>query len=519
MKTQVVFLLLLLLFVSFVTQAKYIPDESKSTEEMMTFAVENEVLVDTIAQLQKIDSLDSEIYVPDSWDLGLDSLLNAWHIKYYVEKKENSGYREAVVGNDSIYVERLSKLNNIIELPYNEIIRDCINLYVDRRRSSVEYMLGLENFYFPMIEQALDENGLPDELKYLAVVESALNPVALSKAGASGLWQFMLVTGKQYNLEINSLVDERRDPLKATYAACEYFKDMYKIYGDWTLVIAAYNCGPGNVNKAIKRAKGSTDYWTIYPYLPRETRTYVPLFIAATYIMNYHAYHQLNPAQMILPTTTDTIMVDQTIHFDQISEVLNVEKEMLRALNPQYKKDIIPGHSKLRPIKLPALKTFEFITLHDSIINYKKEELFANRTYVGDKAPNQEKVVHRVVSGENLHIIGNKYGVTASEIRKWNGLKSSRVVAGKRLTIYVDNGGYASVDKASPSTTSTASIASTNSSKNRNEFTTYKVKSGESFYTIARKYPGYTHSDLMKINNTTSGRKLRVGQIIKVPKA
>ena len=482
----------------------------------------------------KIDNsiVDSQICVPESWDMSLDSLINSWHVKYYVEKKDNPGYKEAVMGSDEVYVDRLSRLNNVMELPYNEVVRNCINLYVDRRRSSVEYMLGLESFYFPMIEEALDKNGLPDELKYLAVVESALNPVALSRAGASGLWQFMLPTGKQYGLEINSLVDERRDPLKATYAACEYFKDMYRLYGDWTLVIAAYNCGPGNVNKAIKRANGSTDYWKMYPYLPKETRSYVPLFIAATYVMNYHAHHQLYPVQTSLPLATDTVVINQSIHFDQIADVLKVDKELLRVLNPQYKKDIVPGNSKPRAIKLPAHKAYAFVGLEDSIASHRKDELFANRTYTGEGSLDQEKVIHRVVKGETLLTIGNKYGVTAANIRKWNGLKSNRVGAGRRLTIYVDNAGYANAPAPSgktvknAQTTATASTAPKKTptssakpkvSKPTSEYATYKVKSGDSFYTIAKKYPGYTHNDLKRINNIKND-KLVVGQVIKVPK-
>ena len=476
---------------------------------------------------------DSSMIVPESWDANLDSLLNSWHVKHYTRKTQNPGYQENIQACDSVYVSRLACLPRIMELPYNDVVRNCIDLYVDRRRNMVEYMLGLENFYFPMIEQALDENGLPLELKYLAVVESALNPTALSRAGASGLWQFMLPTGKMYGLEINSLVDERRDPLKATYAACKYFKDMYAVYGDWNLVIAAYNCGPGNVNKAIKRAGGKTDYWAIYPYLPKETRLYVPFFIAANYAMNYYAQHQLYPVQTELPTSTDTVMIDRQIHFDQISEVLGIEKEQLRALNPQYKKDIIPGNlSKSYALKLPALHAYNFVGLVDSISNHRANELFANRTYVGkNSGNNKEKVTHKVTKGETLVSIGNKYGVTASNIRKWNGLKSNKVASGRRLTLYVDNGGYASANTSSDSNKPTVSEKSTASTKvevknktktksvlseNSKSYGRYKVKSGDSYYTIAKKFPGYTPSDLMKLNNTKNS-SLKVGQYINVP--
>lgn len=483
------------------------------------------VLDENVLDDTKSSTIDDTFFVPESWDVNLDSMASSQYVKYYIDKNAHPGYSEAVVASDSVYVDRLSRLNNIIELPYNSTVRNCIDLYADRRRNTVEYMLGLENFYFPMIEQALDENGLPLELKYLAVVESALNPVALSRVGASGLWQFMLTTGKQYGLEINSLVDERRDPLKATYAACEYFKDMYRIYGDWTLVIAAYNCGSGNVNKAIRRA-GSSDYWKIYPYLPRETRLYVPLFIAATYVMNYYANHQLRPVQTNLPIAVDTVMVNQAVHFDQIANVLNIDKELIRVLNPQYKRDIIPGNSKPRALKLPALQAYAFVEKESSIVNYRKDELFANRTYAGAAGSSKEKIIHKVKKGETAVSIGNRYGVTAANIRKWNRLKSNRISTGRRIAVYVDNGGYAD-NSSSVSSSPNIEQAVVTASLNRPEpykttdplskYDTYKVRSGDSLYSIAQKYPGYSHGDLKKMNNLKNSQ-LKVGQIIKVPK-
>ena len=476
------------------------------------------------------NDIDDSLYVPESWDIDLDGLMNALYVKYYVEKNANPAYGEAVVACDSVYVDRLSRLNSIIELPYNGVVRNCIDLYVDRRRTTVEYMLGLESFYFPMIEQALDQYGLPDELKYLAIVESALNPAALSRAGASGLWQFMLATGKQYGLEVNSLVDERRDPLKATYAACEYFKDLYRIYGNWTLALAAYNCGPGNVNKAIRRANGSTDYWQIYPFLPRETRSYVPLFIAATYVMNYYAHHQLRPVKTNLPIVTDTVMVTQNVHFDQIAEVLRIEKDLIRALNPQYKRDIIPGNSQPRAIKLPVLQAYAFIENEDSIVNYRKDELFANRMYVdvggggggGETAATTERILHRVKRGEDMRKISAKYGVSIASIRKWNGLKSNRLEAGNRLIIYSESEGYASSTSSSPSDaaiqTALASARTHGTNESGGKYGTYRVKTGDSLYSIAKQYPNCSLFDLMRINNMEGNPEVVEGQIIKVPK-
>lgn len=485
--------------------------------------------VDLLSAPDKKDSKDQgELYIPQAWEANLDNIASSWVVKNHAKKSQHPAYTKQHPVNDSVYVERLCKLNTVIELPFNDIVRDCINLYVDRRRKSVEYMLGLEHFYFPMIEQALDENGLPDELKYLAIVESALNPVAVSRAGATGLWQFMLQTGKQYGLEINSIVDERRDPVKATYAACEYFKDMYKIYGDWNLVIAAYNCGSGNVNKAIKRAGGKTDYWDIYPFLPKETRTYVPLFIAATYVMNYYPYHQLYPVEMSLPLTTDTVMVDKQVHFNQIADLIDVDVETLRALNPQYKQDIVPGHVCSRAICLPGVQALAYVQKEDIIPNHKVDEYFSNRTYAGNySGANNDKINHKVKSGETLPAIASKYGVSLSDLRKWNGLKSNKIRSGRNLIVYVDTAGY-SLASATTESSSSSSVAPAAEKKKKNTATaqnkktkatyaSYKVKQGDTLSSIAQKYRKCSYKDLMRINGLKN-TKLKIGQVIKVPK-
>jgi membrane-bound lytic murein transglycosylase D len=387
------------------------------------------------------NSDNDTLFIPESWETDLDTLRQSWHEQYINGKNENPAYGDTTKICDSVYIARLAALNNEIRVPYNEMIRRYIDLCVDRRRKTVEYMLGLENFYFPMIEQKLDKHQLPLELKYLAVVESALNPMATSHMGTTGLWQFMLITGKRYGLEINSLVDERRDPEKATEAACAYFKDLYGIYGDWALALSAYNCGPGNVNKAIRRAGGQRSYWKIYPFLPKETRSYVPMFVAINYVMEYYAHHQFRPKAIDLNMTTDTVMVSRPIHFDQIAEVLNMDKDLIIKLNPQYKRKIIPGNSKPRAIKLPALQVYAFVDKEDSIANHRKDELLPllNGQTTGN---NSEKIVHRVKSGETVRSLEVKYGVSAASIRKWNGLKSNRLKAGRRLIIYVDNGGF-----------------------------------------------------------------------------
>lgn len=476
---------------------------------------------------------DTGLVQPEAWDTNFDNLLNSWYVEHYTNKLDHTGYDDNVYASDSVYMDRLSRLPNVIELPYNETVRRCIDLYVERRRSLVEYMLGLEAFYFPMVEELLDKYGLPLELKYLIIVESAMNPVALSRAGASGLWQFMLSTGKIYGLEINSLLDERCDPIKSTDAACRYLKDLYNTYGDWNLAIAAYNCGGGNVNKAIRRSGGKKDYWAIYPYLPKETRSYVPFFIAANYVMNYYSYHQLYPVQTTLPLSTDTVMVNRMIHFDQIAEVLRIDKDVLRALNPQYKRDIIPGNYKPQILKLPSMQAYAYVEKENEIANYRVDELLTNRMYVEEPAAinRMEKITHRVTYGESVITIAHKYGVTIKNVLKWNNLRSNKVTVGKYLVLYVDNGGYMArnpvksynqPNQPRPTSSSVAEKSSSSGTSTSDYYPSvntvrYKVQQGDSFYTIAQKFPGYSHTDLMRLNNLTR-TALKVGQYILVPK-
>lgn len=473
---------------------------------------------------QPTDSLVQEVgLIPESLDANIDSLLHSWHVQYFAKRDDYChDDEENVYFPDSVYVERLQRLPSVIALPYNNIVRDCIDLYADRKRNLVRYMLGMADFYFPIIEQVLDEHGLPIELKYLAVVESALNPVALSRVGASGLWQFMLPTGKSYGLEINSLVDERLDPLKATHAACKYFKDMYAIYGDWNLVLASYNCGPGNVNKAIRRSGGKTSFWDIFPFLPKETRSYVPLFIAANYIMNYYCEHNLCPLQTSLPLATDTVMVTNMLHLQQVAEVLHVDLQTLKALNPQYKREIVPGNVAPAVLKLPAAETYTFVDKEDTVYLHRAEELLANclplnaERKTATPAATREQLVHIVKSGENLYTIANRYGITAQDIRKWNGLRSNRVPKGRRLKLYVDNGGvaFASASKASKSSTQTTPTRSAGMSDKG--YVSYKVKSGDSLYSICKKYPGVTAAQIQKTNGM-SNADIRPGQVLKIP--
>ena len=284
------------------------------------------------------------IELPKSMTYPLDSLLNDWKAKNYIDLGKDCSTAEInPLFSDSVYIDRLSRMPTVMEMPYNEIVRKFIDMYAGRLRNQVSFMLSACNFYMPIFEEALDAYNLPLELKYLPIIESALNPSAVSRAGAGGLWQFMIGTGKMYGLESNSLVDDRRDPIKATWAAARYLKDLYDIYHDWNLVIAAYNCGPGNVNKAIRRSGSKKNYWDIYFHLPKETRGYVPAFIAAMYTFNYHKEHNIFPLENELPTMCDTIMISDALHFEQVAKLMDISVEQIRDLNPQYRSDIVPA--------------------------------------------------------------------------------------------------------------------------------------------------------------------------------
>jgi membrane-bound lytic murein transglycosylase D len=326
---------------------------------------------------------EERIDIPKNMTYPLDSLLNDWQVKNFIDQqKECSTSPNNPIFPDSVYIDRLQRIPAVMEMPYNDVVRKFIVLYTGHMRNQISFMLSACNFYVPMFEEALDAYDVPMELKYLPVIESSLNPKAVSPVGAAGLWQFMLYTGRQYGLEMNSLVDERRDPVKETWAAARYLKDLYNIYHDWNLVIAAYNCGPNNINKAIRRSGGKTDYWAIYNYLPRETRGYVPAFIAANYVMTYYCNHNICPMETNIPISTDTIQINRELHFDQIAAVLHIDKKMIRSLNPQYRRDIIPGESHPYTLRLPQSEISKFIDHQDSIYSYRSNELTPNRRVV-----------------------------------------------------------------------------------------------------------------------------------------
>ncbi len=342
----------------------------------------------SIATAQEVVTIDNSLGTTVEFDetegmtIRYDSLLNDWKAKMYLYVDSTChGTDIDPTFPDSVYIDRLQRIPAVMELPYNHIVRQYIDRYTKRLRKSVSVMLGAGNFYFPIFEDALERYGLPLELKYLPVIESALKAKAVSPAGAGGLWQFMVGTGKQYQLKVNSVIDERCDPIKSSDAAARYLRDLYRIYNDWALVLAAYNCGPGNVNRAIHRA-GARDYWQIYPFLPKETRGYVPAFIAATYAMTYYCEHGICPMRSKFPIATDTIIIHRDISMRQISEVVGISLDVLKSLNPQYRTDRIPGKSQDCILRMPDDMLHAFLDYGDDIYKYRASELLARRAEV-----------------------------------------------------------------------------------------------------------------------------------------
>jgi membrane-bound lytic murein transglycosylase D len=476
----------------------------------------------------------------------LDSLLNNWFIQMSVARADTSPADSIITEfSDSVYKDRIGRINSVILLPYNNIIRSHIHVYTERKVDRFQVMLGLQDYYFPMIEDIFDFYGLPVELKYMAVIESALNPNAVSRVGATGLWQFMYSTGRMYGLTINSVVDERRDPVKATHAAARYLKDLYGIYNDWILVIAAYNCGPGNVNKAIRRSDNRKDYWEIYYRLPRETRGYIPQYVAATYAMNYYREHNITPVQIDLPLAVDTVMVSQDIHLEQIAAVLSLPLAEIRAMNPQYRTGLVPGKSKPSAITLPVDKLGEFIAMTDTITGYRKEQYLTrvNQTtattqsaYSPPEVKGRTALTYVVKDGDNLGYISEWYDVGLSDLRYWNNIYRNTIRIGQKLTIYVDP---AKVDRyskinsmsftekqklegkvtAAATGVSVTPAANTSvSSSSDGDFELYTVRTGDTVWDIAKKFDGVTATEIMKLNNISDASRIQVGQKLRIRK-
>ena len=367
---NILWMMLVLLFTTTNAMAQVNTEDDETNDE-------DEITVTDQAGREEV------IEFPEAMTYDLDSLLNLYMSQTYLSEDSDCNMRDVnPTYTKEEYINRLSRLPTVMEMVYNEVVQKFIDRYSGRLRHSISYMLGASNFYIPIFEEALEVYQLPLELKYLPIIESALNPKAVSRVGATGLWQFMIGTGKQYGLQVNSHVDERRDPVKSSYAAARYLRDLYKVFGDWNLVIAAYNCGPENINKAIHRAKGEKDYWRIYPYLPKETRGYVPAFIAANYIMTYYSQHNICPMTTRLPAKTDTVMVSKNVHLEQVAEVVGINIDLLRSLNPMYRRDVIPGASEPLPLRLPQTEVAKFIDMEDSVYTYKVDELLSKRSEV-----------------------------------------------------------------------------------------------------------------------------------------
>ena len=497
----------------------------------------------------------------------LDDLVSSWYVNnIFLSDKVDRDFtlQRHMNLSDEELMERLAKVEAAVKLSYNSVVRDYIEMYTTRRPSQVEIMLGLSAYYFPFFEEIFDRYELPHELKYLAIIESALNPRAVSRVGAVGLWQFMLGTAKGLNLEVSTYIDERRDVVKATDAAARYLKQLYNVYQDWHLVIAAYNCGPGNVNKAITRAGGKTDYWQIYYALPRETRGYVPAYIAATYVMNYYREHQMSPRFPAMTLNTDTIMVNQLINLQQIAANLDIELEALRDLNPMYRMDIIPGSAeKNYPLRIPVELLSDYILNADTIFRHDRQNHFPdNRIVTPQTGPGRNssqashsiegksRITYTVKSGDNPGYIANWFNVSLNDLRSWNNIRRNMIRVGQKLTIYVPEdktdhykrinnmsfsakqaqaGKAAPVNQVAatrseeehkPQTTASSTAADNrqlaSASSIEGDYEYYTVKKGDNLWTIARKYPGISNNDLMRLNNITDVKSLRAGQKLKI---
>jgi membrane-bound lytic murein transglycosylase D len=491
----------------------------------------------------------------------MDSLLNVWYVKRDLAS-QNSVLSKLTDDstkydhNDSLMYKRLCDIHTPIQVAYNDKVKRFIELYSVQRQRSSSVILGLAQYYYPWMKAIFDKYDLPEELVYITIIESALNPTAVSPAGATGIWQFMYGTGKLYGLEVTSYVDDRRDPYKATEAAARHFRDLYNIFGDWGLAISAYNCGAGNVRKAIQRSGGKTDFWGVYPYLPRETQNYFPAFIGAMYMMTYHNLYGIQPAQISIPLDVDTIMINKETHFLQIANVLNINYDEIKTLNPQYKKDIIPAFNQPMPVRLRSNDLLMYIALADSISNYNYDAYFnptknlnqvaANGTVTEDgmmivqKTPNKYHVVKK---GETLGKIAGKYHTTVNNIKSMNHLRSTNLRVGQKLmvkkgtTVMVPNPNAKKTEqdttKIIANNDTIDSVKTTSDTiggpvpvktqpeikpvKPQVDYTSYTIRQGDTLYSIARRY-GTTADNLADYNNLSNKNALQVGQKLKIPK-
>ena len=539
------------------------------TLEMMEVYEENEG--------RSAAGINPEDYTPEV----SDSLLSLWYVHSRVSADDISEYDMDSVRfqsnvSDEVYIERIKQMNSFITLPYNDIVKNYIILYSEKMSAKMSEILGLSRYYMPIFEEILNRYDMPEELKAMAVIESALNPRAVSRAGAKGMWQFMYATAKMYDLHIDSFVDERLDPVKSAEAAAQYLKDSYEIFGDWNLAIASYNCGAGNVNRAIRRSGGKREFWDIYPYLPRETRGYVPAFVGALYAMNYYKEHGIKPAAIEMPAHVDTFRINKMLHLRQVSDLTGAPLDELKNLNPQYSHEIIPGNDREYILRLPYNYSNAFIDNEDSLYRHKADEYFNPVTLKKIKdGADGERVVYTVRSGDYLGRIASRHRCTVAQIKRWNNLSSNNIRVGQRLVIYRGGNAPASASSSSsaaksapPANATTYTVKSGDvlgkiaerhgctvaqlkswngltsnnikvgqklivaapaakasqtaqtskaASSSSGEYTTYVVKDGDSFYSIAKNYPGVSAQNIMDYNGLNSS-KIRPGMTIKIPR-
>lgn len=506
--------------------ATYYDEESIYEESFIDESyLESEIISDTLDPVvadslemilqERIDSENSGEAIVEESDVMMGMIDELEDIKYFEEKKLESSSKSENIYNypagyvptfpDSVYAERIAKLRSqtTIELVYNKHVKSFIDVYAVNKRDHTSKILGLADIYFPMFEETLDKYDMPLEIKYLAVVESALNPRAGSHAGAKGLWQFMYGTGKVYKLNVTSLVDDRFDPIKATEAACQHLQDLYNTFGDWFLALAAYNSGAGNVNKAIRRAGGLKNYWAVWPFLPKETRGYVPAFIAVNYVMNYSQEHNIYPTDPgIMADGVDSVTVHQPLHFDQLHEMLNIPMEDIKFFNPQYKASIIPATAKTpMSLRLPEQYINSFIDNEKELYAFKTKKGIDREKLEEEMKKVSDRSVHIVKSGENLGSIAKKYRISVNQLKTWNNLKSTMIHPGQKLIVYSSGAPMAQAGNSKPVTRST-------------EQSIHVVKSGENLSLIAKKYK-CTVTDLKNWNNLKS-TNLSIGQKLKV---
>lgn len=496
---------------------------------------------------------DQAIVYPESFEAETQKMMESWFMRNYTATDNRYSTETDPDVTDEEIIKRLEALPNVIEMPFNQIVRSYIDRYMKARRSGIPVLLGMSLYYNPIFEQALEEQGLPLELKYLPMIESNLDPNAVSKHGAAGLWQFMLSTAKGLGMEVNSLVDERRDPYLSSEIAASYLKGLYDSYGDWTLAIAAYNCGPNTLNKAIRRAGGEPkdhDFWSVYNYLPEETRGYVPMFIAANYVMNYYPQHNISPVLPTAPLVMDTVHITERIHFNQISNVLDIPVEELRIMNPQYRADVIPGTiDNPRNLILPSQQIHAFLMSENDIRNYDNDK-YSPRTVVdpgevpadalaavedmeiwaepltspqpSDTTSNQKSlIIHKVKAGESLASIAELYQVSPEDIKSANNLRRNAVRVGQQLRIST-SAPQAAMENTVASVTGTKQKAqpkkntsTTSQQKKQSTPSSHKVRKGETLSTIAKKY-GVTVAAIKQANGMKNDN-LRAGQSIKIP--